>query len=205
MNADVHSAVGVATATGMALVLPAMHCNNLVDYGICLGVSVMGALIPDIDTNGDSKAKKAFRKVFAVAIGAMILSVLGVYRGTMSSQSIMDKLLSVQGIGMIGFLICCLIGYNTSHRCFTHQLIGLLAFTGTFYMFAGLQLTSWFGVGMLSHQVIDMLNKKKIYWLYPAKIDFARYVCYADSTMSKVIGGIATVLSVAFIGMYWLF
>lgn len=52
---------------------------------------------------------------------------------------------------------------------------------------------------MLSHQCIDMLNKKKITWLYPLPFDFARYICKASSGLSTAIGSVCTILACIFI------
>lgn len=52
---------------------------------------------------------------------------------------------------------------------------------------------------MLSHQCIDMLNKKKITWLYPLPFDFARYICKASSGLSTAIGLVCTILACIFI------
>ena len=106
---------------------------------------------------------------------------------------------SIHGVGALLFLIACIVGYNTPHRTFTHWLIGLICFTVPFIMMTNITLGLWFGVGMLSHQTIDMLNKKKITWLYPLPIDFARYICKASSGLSTAIGSVSTILACIFI------
>lgn len=191
MNANVHTNVGLATATGVALLVPMMQCENPLEYSVCAGCAVIGALISDIDANGESKAKKEFRRIISYLV-IFTLATLGfaVYSGTLD-KIIYSFLSSVRGIGLIGFLVCCVIGYMSDHRKFTHWLIGLICFTVSFTIMTDLKLGVWFGVGMLSHQVIDMLNKRKITWLYPLKLDFTRYICYASSGLSNVIGGIS--------------
>lgn len=198
MNANVHTNVGLASATGVALLVPMMQCDSPLEYSICGGCAVIGALIPDIDANGESKAKKEFRKMMSY-LSLFVLATVGfaVYNGTLQ-EMISSFLSSARGIGLIALLIFCVIGYMSDHRKFTHWLIGLICFTVSFTVMTDLRLGLWFGVGMLSHQVIDMLNKRKITWLYPLPIDFSRYICYASSTMSNIIGGVSLVLACVF-------
>lgn len=199
MNANVHTSVGLATASGIALLVPTMNGSDKVTLTLGLGCAVVGALIPDIDANGDSKAKKEFKKVMSL-LSIFGIATVGYALTTGRLQELVSSFFhSKQGVGALFFLIACIVGYNTPHRTFTHWLIGLICFTIPFIMMTNITLGLWFGVGMLSHQVIDMLNKKKITWLYPLPIDFARYICKASSRLSTIIGSIATVLACIFI------
>ena len=65
MNANVHTPVGLATVSGVALLVPAMSGTDKITLTLGLGCAVIGALIPDIDANNDSKAKQEFRKVMS--------------------------------------------------------------------------------------------------------------------------------------------
>lgn len=199
MNANVHTSVGLATASGVALLVSAMNGSDKVTLTLGLGCAVVGALIPDIDANGDSKAKIEFRKVISL-LGIFGVATVGYALTTGRLQGIASSFFhSIHGVGALLFLIACIVGYNTPHRTFTHWLIGLICFTVPFMMMTNITLGLWFGVGMLSHQCIDMLNKKKITWLYPLPFDFARYVCKASSSLSTAIGSIATILACIFI------
>lgn len=199
MNANVHTSIGLATASGIALLVPAMNGYDKVTLTLGLGCAVVGALIPDIDANGDSKAKIEFRKIMSL-LGIFSVVTVGYAVTTGRLQEIASNFLhSIHGVGALLFLIACIVGYNTPHRTFTHWLIGLICFTVPFIMMTNITLGLWFGVGMLSHQTIDMLNKKKITWLYPLPIDFARYICKASSGLSTAIGSVSTILACIFI------
>lgn len=199
MNANVHTSVGLATASGVALLVPAMNGNDKVTLTLGLGCAIVGALIPDIDANGDSKAKIEFRKVMSL-LGIFGVATVGYALTTGRLQEVASSFFhSIHGVGALLFLIACIVGYSTPHRTFTHWLIGLICFTIPFIMMTNITLGLWFGIGMLSHQCIDMLNKKKITWLYPLPFDFARYICKASSSLSTAIGSISTVLACIFI------
>ena len=201
MNGEVHLPVGTATATGMALLLPQMQGHNLTTLGVGIGLAAVGALLPDIDANGDSKAKKQFRKIMGMIAGAVGLSVVyGASTGNVASV-ITAYTGSTWFIGAVCMLTCCILGYRSGHRKYTHQLIGLVTFTVSCWLLIGLPLTYWFFFGFLSHQVVDMLNKRKIEWLYPIPKDFALYICYAKSPLATLIGWVSTALTVLFILM----
>ena len=195
MNAEVHTPVGIATAAGLSIIVPAMRVDSVSTLVVCTGCAALGSILPDIDANGDSVAKKQFRKVISfVIVSLAIISLYYLKEGNFSK--LVDSMFTPnRGWFIILFLGLCLYGYHSDHRTFTHWLIGLLSFTITFtIMVNNLTYGLWFGAAFLSHQLIDCLNKRKIYWLYPLKIDFARYICYASSKTSSVIGVIASLL-----------
>lgn len=199
MNANVHTSVGLATATGVALLVPAMNGSDKVTLTLGLGCAIVGALIPDIDANGDSEAKIEFRRAMSL-LSIFGVATVGYALTTGKLQEIASSFFhSMHGVGALLFLIVCIVGYSTPHRTFTHWLLGLVCFTVPFIMMTNITLGLWFGVGMLSHQCIDMLNKKKITWLYPLPFDFARYICKASSDLSTAIGSISTILACIFI------
>ena len=198
MNANVHTSVGLATATGVALVVPMMQCKSIADYSLCLGCAVIGSLLPDIDANGESKAKKEFRHAMSFLTVVAVYLIYSAYTSGTLLSKISEYIHSIRGIGAIAFLIFCVMGYLSSHREFTHYLVGLVCFTVSFMMLTDVKLGIWFGVGFLSHQLIDMLNKKKIKWLYPLPYDFARYICKAQSSLSSAIGVVSICLFALF-------
>jgi len=198
LNANVHTSVGLATATGVALVVPMMQCKSIVDYSLCLGCAVIGSLLPDIDANGESKAKKEFRHAMSFLTVVAVYLIYSAYMSGTLSSKISEYIHSIRGIGAIAFLIFCVMGYLSSHREFTHYLVGLVCFTASFMMLTDVKLGIWFGVGFLSHQLVDMLNKKKIKWLYPLPYDFARYICKAQSRLSSAIGVVSVFLFALF-------
>lgn len=199
MNKGTHIAVGIAAATGLACIIPQMRFSDIETYSIGIGIAAIGSILPDIDLNGTSKLKRTLRSVFLLAIVAIVLLAAqaiktGAFYGVLTSI-----LCSKSAIGMLVFLGICFIGYKSNHRTFTHQLIGAVCFTVPLSYAIGTKLAIWFCIGFVSHQLIDMLNKRKIKWLYPFNIDFAQYVCDADGIASKLIGCIAGVFSVIFI------
>lgn len=199
MNANVHTPVGLATASGVALLVPAMNGTDKITLTLGLGCAVIGALIPDIDANNDSKAKQEFRKVISY-LSIFSIATVSYAMHTGRLQELASNFMhSIHGVGALLFLIACVIGYVSSHRTFTHWLLGLICFTVPFMMMTNFTLGLWFGVGMLSHQVLDMLDKRRITWLYPLPTNFTIYVFKANGKVSKLFEFISTMLACMFV------
>lgn len=193
MNAGVHTSVGIASS------LLVMQPKNLTDLALTVGVASIGAIIPDIDCNGESKMKKEFRKACLLAASGLIgLSIYSYVTKTplvdFSSKVGLKNILAI--VVFFGF---CVFGYMQDHRTFTHWAIALPCFTLPIITLIGWKYGLAFGVAMLSHQLIDMLNKRKITWLFPLPFDFALYICKASSKLSTFVGFIANGISFAFI------
>lgn len=203
MNANVHTTVGLATATGVALLVPTMQCDSIAKYSLCMGCAVIGALLPDIDANGLSKAKVnflLFMHCLSVITFCSVVFFMIYFNSSNEAfiTSITNYLISRHSVFFIWFIMLCIFGYRSKHRGFTHQFIGLISFTATFMLFTNVKLGLWFGVGFLSHQLIDMLNMKKIAWLYPLPMDFSLYLCKASGVLSKCIGVFGKFLYILF-------
>lgn len=184
--------IGTASALAVSMFVPMMQYQkgDVVGIGTGLACALAGSLLPDIDCNGESKAKREFRKILPVSLFCIGLSIYEELTG----DGIMPFRILV---GAIILVITCLFGYTTSHRGFTHQLNGLVCFVTGGVLLLEMKLGLWFGIGVLSHQIADMCNKGKILWLKPlCNIDFARYWFKADSFQAKVLGIVSTIITI---------
>lgn len=198
MNGEVHMCVGAATATGMACLIPQMTTGDTGTIILGVGTALIGALLPDIDANGESKIKKQFRKFMSFLAVALVASVAYGYASGTLGKMLQQASASKAVFGFILCIVLCIAGYRSPHRGFTHQLIGLLAFTFAWLLMFGYPLTYWFFFGYLSHQLIDFLNKKPIQWLYPLPGKVMLGWCYADSSMARAIGFVSLILAILF-------
>lgn len=194
----VHIAVGLAASTGAACLLQEMQFDNPLLYVGATAIAGIASILPDIDINAKSNLKKGFKLVCGIAALFVVLAVVyGLFFNKLQELATMF-LQSKTLLSLFAFLVVCLIGYNSPHRTFTHWLIGALAFSAPLYFLIGYKLALWFFVGFVSHQLIDMLNKQKITWLYPLKLNCSRYWCASDSTASTIIGCTSTILTPIF-------
>lgn len=193
MTGKTHLVVGTALASGLLLLNHNTSNSDIITTSIVL--SALGAILPDIDT-GHSIMRKVFYGTI-IAIGIMI--ALSFY-SNISLKSLInwDEVTLPIIIGIFSFIGLLIYGYFSSHRTFTHTLLALILFSLSIYMICNnLAYTMYFAVGMLSHQLLDMLNKQEIYWLNPiTKKDFALYSINSSgaiSTMMFIAGVVVTI------------
>lgn len=189
--------VGVASALAVGYAIPQIRAEDIPALSESVALAAVGSLIPDIDINGTGKVKKI---AITVVTTATILA-FWLYRSGMTD--ILDRLNIKTLFGIGGLIICLAIGLISHHRTFTHELIGLLAFSAAIYLIFGLRSMIWFSLGMLLHQLLDMLNMQKIKWLWPIKKGVAAGVCKANGLPAEMIGLVATLITGVFIYLYY--
>lgn len=193
MTGKTHLVVGTALASGLLLLNHNTSNSDIITTSIVL--SALGAILPDIDI-GHSIMRKVFYGTI-IAIGIMI--ALSFYSNISLKNLInWDEVTLPIIIGIFSFIGLLIYGYFSSHRTFTHTLLALILFSLSIYMICNnLVYTMYFAVGMLSHQLLDMLNKERIYWLNPiTKKDFALYSINSSgaiSTMMFIAGVVVTI------------
>lgn len=199
MEGEVHIPIGLAAAGAVSLVVPVMQPHS---FGAVMSAAVcgaVGALTPDIDANGDSKMKRQFRKF----VSLMVLAVaVGIWCG--EPLKVLSGLEWWNIIGAVALVICYGYGYTRKHRGFTHELRGLAVFCVPAFLLLGVTDGLWFFVGMLSHQLADMCNYGKIYWLNPVDPErsFSRGWFRGSSLTSQLIGAVSWLVFIGVLSMY---
>lgn len=193
MTGKTHLVVGTALASGLLLLNHNTSNSEIITTSIVL--SALGAILPDIDTE-----HSIMRKVFYGTISAIGFMIALIFYSNINPKSLInwDEVTVPIIIGVCGFIGLLIYGYFSSHRTFTHTLLALILFSLSIYMICNnLAYTMYFAIGMLSHQLLDMLNKERIYWLNPiTKKDFALYSINSSraiSTMMFVAGLLVTI------------
>ncbi|EEW50811.1 putative membrane-bound metal-dependent hydrolase [Corynebacterium efficiens YS-314] len=114
-----------------------------------------------------------FLIVDVITHGPIISSVL---------QSSIQRLIAGSAI-LIALVI---FGRFTSHRTFTHSLLGLVSLSAGVWLLCP-PLTAAFAAGFISHVLLDLLNKQPIQIFYPIeKGKFCLKLCYANGVMNTV-------------------
>lgn len=192
MTGKVHAVVGVTIASGILTLTKITDNTETMTTLIIL--SALGSILPDIDIS-----RSLMRKLFyGCMITAIIICGLAITQGISLKGLINWNEVTIPII--IGFICFCgmtIYGFFTSHRTFAHTLLALILFSlSIFLMTSNIIYTLFFAIGMLSHQLLDMLNKERIYWLNPIiKKDFAIYLFNSSgviSTMLFIIGIISS-------------
>ena len=201
MLKDTHIAVGLAASTYM--MLPVSDTKTTV-LGMC--AAVMAATFPDLDLL-DEKGHSNLEEIKEAVYKAC--PMLFLWYGHVASEAVTD--LSYESINrmrdalsgygltkvlqLLVWFTCVLVTVMSSHRGWSHYLAWAAVVTGCFYMIiTDLQITKWFWYSILSHLLIDLLNKKSIKLLWPVPVNFRLCVCDSDGPLSKLIGMAATAI-----------
>ena len=179
MMAKAHITVGMAAAA--AIMMPRDISGAL---PVIAGAS-LGCLICDIDC--DNKSEKAdssrWRKVMtAAAIAALIEDHLldaGIWRSAGQNGSYLCF------AGLAGFILTCTFAGLSNHRGFSHSLLALALESLSLWLIFPL-LMKPFAIAFISHQILDIMNKKPVRLLYPVRRGFCLGWFYADRLADKL-------------------
>lgn len=181
MTGKTHLAMGLATS--LIIIRP----MTLSDIIVCTGASIVGALICDIDIK-TSNSRSAFNTILGVIVILAIIEGYVNYRFNFSiitmvlEESNMYRLMS----GLAVFIVACIVCKEFPHRSFTHSAIGVVMFSlMIFYIFPDMMMP--FAVAMVSHIVLDMLNKKSVLVWYPLKKGASLGLCTANGTVNNIL------------------
>ena len=212
MNAWVHASFGTALATGMAVNMTAMHGHDKLMLPMYVGAVIVGSVLPDIDASGEGTAKRYFRHIIAfLFVTAAVILIYAKQKHMINfvQENFVRLLFTHVGIGFVLLLIFTIIGYFSPHRGYTHRWYGALTFCFAWCLIFGWTSTLWFGTGFLAHQYLDMLNKKKVEWLYPLHWDFSCHLCKTNGVLPTVIGSFSVVFASMFVSrllcVHWFF
>lgn len=189
-------------ASGCAASLLLCRPSSLSELILCLGISSVGSVISDVDAT-TSESKKNLGKTIAVTIAATAAVITADYFTGFDIISRFRNDAAVMRLitGFLIFLGICIFGEHQPHRSFMHSLAGVASVTLSFTLIIP-SSAKYMAVSMLSHILIDTLNKRKIQLFYPLsrpRIGFN--ICYADGIVNKlifIIAGFYTVVNTAF-------
>ncbi len=188
MSGDTHAAVGVATAlTGCAL-FPYLASGGVLTVATGTLVCIAGAWFPDLDL-GRSKGSKAMNKLLTILIPMLVLVLGGQSVGLWKLEQF-----GVRGTSLLFFCILLLIGVwsrTRPHREFTHSFLALVGTTLLVGLIFGKELWVWYGIGYLSHLLIDLLNGKGEALLWPMGERFCFKMCSASGVVNQILKYVA--------------
>ena len=161
-----HVAFGIATA--VALTRP----DTLNETTLAITGGAIGGWIVDIDLKKIKHTEKFIYDTIGSALFVIVLLVLDFF----SKNGIFEFITTHFGIrtiiSLIVFAVLVYFGYNSSHRTFTHSILGTAAFSGAVFGFCE-PLAKTFLIGYISHLFLDIFNERPgMTLLYPFKKRF---------------------------------
>jgi inner membrane protein len=184
--------VSVAMAATLLITQP----QSIKELVLCLGVTSVGAVISDIDVSTSGSHEAIDRILGIVIIAAIALGFVeykwnvGIVTSFKNNSSIMRII-----VGIVVFLGICIFGKNQPHRSFMHSALAVGLLSGATYIILPDAVPYMF-VSMVSHILIDTLNKKKVHIFYPLPWGISFNLCHAQGFVNNTIFKIASILTI---------
>jgi len=181
-----------------------MKPDNISELLITCGVASLGGLVPDVDLK-DSTSDKLFDRLMTSLITIVLMSFLIKYffdidlYCKIKEYDIFSYLISI-----CLFIIIAYFGSKSSHRSFTHSILGLFIYTGILFYGFGFNVVIPYFVSHLSHIFLDLFNKKGIALFYPSKFRICFDLCDSNGKVNKflfILFSILIVLYLVLLGM----
>ena len=104
--------------------------------------------------------------------------------------------------GLAGFILTCTFAGLSNHRGFSHSLLALALESLSLWLIFPV-LMKPFAIAFISHQILDIMNKKPVRLLYPVRRGFCLGWFYADRLADKLVaaGGSLWLIIVAAVCM----
>lgn len=197
MTGKTHLAVGIASA--LCMVQPQTP-RELV---LCLSAAAVGSMISDIDVT-TSDSREALNRITLLAGIAVLLAGIAELRFHLGIVRNFDRQSSGfrLAVGLAAFWLVCSFGKNQPHRSFMHSFAGMAALTGILLVIYP-AVVPGFLTAMMSHVVIDLLNRRNVRLLYPLRHGFCFGVCSSDGWADRKLflaGCTVSVLALALSG-----
>jgi len=167
---------------------------------------MVGSLISDVDKS-NSKAGKSFKNIlFLISLIGAVLIGLNYYFNFTISLAYYDKEILNGLYSLVLFLVLAFFASTTSHRSFSHSIVGVMLLTIPIYNVFGVE-SNYFLIGIVSHILLDILNKMpvKIFYMLDQLVyllstvlgknvkkiakcmekGICFYICYSDGIISK--------------------
>ena len=182
MQKETHAVIGATSA--LYLTQPTTKEETIVIA--CIGT--FAGMLPDCDI-GKSTINKII-KFFLMTIVLFLLGVAAIYQG--ASEEMLLKLYSTisEGyellFGIIIFTTGLLASFASTHRGFSHSIVGLIVFSVAAYLVNKTYALN-FMVGYLSHIIIDFINMRGEALFWPKKKRYCLHICKADSIVNSIL------------------
>lgn len=182
--------IAVATATNLAIYRP----DNIRSFALLVAASTIGGIISDIDVT-TSESHKDLEKIIIISFISIVLcSISEVYYNIGIFDWLKNNLSIARNLGLIlAFFCICFWGMHQPHRTFMHSITSTIILSGILF-FIHQPFAIFFGIAMLSHILIDLLNKKRVQIFYPFKFKYCLKLCDSNGKIDKIIGKLATTI-----------
>lgn len=197
MEGKTHAVVGMATAISM------LQPKDTKELLTALTFGCIGGVICDVDAS-KSDASKAVNLGIGGVIGlCAITAIADMFYDVMFMQRITESTNSMRVLlGVLLLLSTLSYAKGKPHRTQAHSLLTLpLLCIGLGFIVP--DAVRFFAIGFVSHVIIDMLNKKKVYFLYPFNVGVSFGLCKSNGKFSNGLYYIALTTTILLSIIVW--
>lgn len=181
MLGHTHTAVGIAAA--LAVVPP----KSMPELLVGIGAGALGGLICDIDVGTSKSHKRAdLITMFAAVIVAAVIAADYFFHVGIRDILMTNETFAQMFFPAVVFIGICAYGKGTHHRTFMHSLVGMVLLTTCIGVALPIA-APYFGIGFLSHIIIDLFNKKKVWLLWPSSKGVCFKLCSSKGLVNKIL------------------
>ena len=165
-----------------------MRPNSISDLLITCGAATIGGLLPDVDLK-DSTSDKLFDRLMTSLVTIVLMSLfikyffdIDLYCKIKECSEAFNYLVS----GCL-FIVMAYLGSKSSHRSFTHSILGLFVYSAILSYGFGMDIIFPYFVSHLSHIVLDLFNMKGVALFYPSKYRFSFKLFESSGKVNKFL------------------
>ena len=171
-------------AIGLAVSLATIQPTTFHECAVAVIGGAVGGVLADNDNLGRDYQSKVLGGQLVAFAAAFAAFALDCFAGFGIWRSVVDQPIRSM-IGGIAFVVLYFAGMSFRHRTFTHSFLAMILYA-TATAFICMPVSKALAVAYCSHLFLDVLNKKKVYLLYPLNVGICFKICYADKTANKV-------------------
>lgn len=161
--------------------------------------ATLGGLVPDVDLK-DSTSDKLFDRLMTSLITVVVMSFLIKYFFDINLYCKIKERVDIFNylISICLFIVVAYFGSKSSHRSFTHSILGLFIYSGILFYGFGFGVIPYF-VSHLSHIILDLFNKKGVALFYPSKFRLCFELCDSNGKANKFLFCLFSILIVVYL------
>lgn len=191
-------------SAGMAASLLVLQPVSIAPLACALLGGALGGWISDIDVRGAKLVRGTIVSACVAALAFASRFLAEVLPRVAALQAIAPEMGSASVVGAALFAGVTLFGSLTTHRTFTHSIVGCaLWYVAVCLLWP--QIAPAFGIGLCSHLILDLLNKASkgsMQLFFPLKTRVCLDVCRADGFANALIWSASVIVCVVYVG--WL-
>ena len=190
MMAKAHIAVGMAAAFTI------MRTGSIPEALPVVTGAALGCLICDLDCENPRERTESSRYRIAMAVVAAAALIEDHLIGAGMWSSVGRYGNYVWFAGFAAFVLICAFASISKHRGFAHSFLALALETASLWLVFPMTAKP-FAIAFISHQVLDLLNRKPVRLFYPAKKGLSLGLFYADRFANRAFAAAGTVWLIA--------